>query len=89
MKAIGKLQQPRTLRQRMGLNQQQFWAAVGVTQSGGSRYESGRDMPRAVSEITPDQIEFGSGHGRWSGSLPCPCLPALSASHLFFSEYGM
>ena len=51
MKAIGKLQQPRTLRQRMGLNQHQFWAAVGVTQSGGSRYESGRDMPRAVSEL--------------------------------------
>ena len=51
MKSNAKLQQPRTLRQRLGLNQQQFWSAVGVTQSGGSRYESGRGMPRAVSEL--------------------------------------
>ena len=51
MKSTGKVSQPRTLRQRLGLNQQQFWSAVGVTQSGGSRYESGRDMPRAVSEL--------------------------------------
>ena len=51
MKSTGKTQQPRTLRQRLGLNQREFWSAVGVTQSGGSRYESGRDMPRAVSEL--------------------------------------
>ena len=42
---------PRHLRHRLGLNQQQFWSAVGVTQSGGSRYESGRDMPRPVTEL--------------------------------------
>jgi len=51
MKATGKTLQPRHLRQRLGLNQQQFWTAVGVTQSGGSRYESGRDMPKPVSEL--------------------------------------
>ena len=51
MKSTGKIQQPRNLRHRLGLNQHQFWSAVGVTQSGGSRYESGRDMPRAVSEL--------------------------------------
>ena len=51
MKPNAKLQQPRNLRQRLGLNQHQFWSAVGVTQSGGSRYESGRGMPRAVSEL--------------------------------------
>ena len=51
MKSTGKIPQPRSLRQRLGLNQQQFWSAVGVTQSGGSRYESGRDMPHAVSEL--------------------------------------
>ena len=43
--------QPRNLRQRLGLNQQQFWSAVGVTQSGGSRYESGRSMPKPVVEL--------------------------------------
>ena len=42
---------PRRLRQRLGLNQREFWSAVGVTQSGGSRYETGRSMPRPVSEL--------------------------------------
>ena len=51
MKSTGKTLQPRHLRQRLGLNQQEFWAAVGVTQSGGSRYESGRDMPKPVCEL--------------------------------------
>jgi len=29
----------------LGLNQSQFWGRFGVTQSGGSRYESGREVP--------------------------------------------
>ncbi len=36
------------LRKKLGMNQQQFWSPLGVTQSGGSRYESGRGMPRPV-----------------------------------------
>ncbi len=32
----------------MGRNQLEFWGPIGVTQSGGSRYESGRDMPKSV-----------------------------------------
>jgi len=51
MRTNGKTLLPRPLRQRLGLNQQQFWSAVGVTQSGGSRYESGRSMPRPVREL--------------------------------------
>lgn len=39
------------LRNDMGLNQSQFWAAVNVTQSGGSRYESGRKMPQAIARL--------------------------------------
>ena len=39
------------MRRRLGLNQQQFWSAVGVTQSGGSRYEAGRSMPKPVSAL--------------------------------------
>ena len=39
------------LRKRLRLNQQQFWAEVGVTQSGGSRYESGRKMPKPVTKL--------------------------------------
>ena len=42
---------PRAIRQRLGLNQQDFWGQIGVTQSGGSRYESGRDMPKPVREL--------------------------------------
>lgn len=39
------------IRGKLGLNQQQFWSKLGVTQSGGSRYESGRNMPRPVYQL--------------------------------------
>ena len=42
---------PREIRLKLGLNQQDFWTRIGVTQSGGSRYESGRRMPKPVSEL--------------------------------------
>jgi transcriptional regulator with XRE-family HTH domain len=42
---------PREIRQRLGLNQDQFWTKIGVTQSGGSHYESGREMPKPVREL--------------------------------------
>ena len=42
---------PREIRNKLGLNQQQFWSKIGVTQCGGSRYESGRNMPRPVREL--------------------------------------
>jgi len=42
---------PREVRHRLGLNQQQFWSRINVTQSGGSRYESGRNMPKPVREL--------------------------------------
>jgi transcriptional regulator with XRE-family HTH domain len=41
----------REIRRKLGMNQQQFWSRLGVTQSGGSRYESGRNMPRAVRQL--------------------------------------
>jgi transcriptional regulator with XRE-family HTH domain len=46
-----KTDEPREIRRKLGLNQQQFWSQIGVTQSGGSRYESGRNMPRPVREL--------------------------------------
>lgn len=45
------IQNPRDIRRKLGLNQQDFWSKVGVTQSGGSRYESGRNMPKSVREL--------------------------------------
>lgn len=50
VKAVEKIE-PREIRRKLGLNQQQFWSKIGVTQSGGSRYESGRNMPKPVREL--------------------------------------
>ena len=50
MKANEKVD-AREIRRKLGMNQQQFWAKLGVTQSGGSRYESGRNMPRPVQHL--------------------------------------
>jgi DNA-binding transcriptional regulator YiaG len=35
-------------RQKSNLNQTEFWKRYGVTQSGGSRYESGRNIPKPL-----------------------------------------
>lgn len=35
-------------RKKAGINQKDFWTRYGVTQSGGSRYESGRNMPKPL-----------------------------------------
>lgn len=51
MKLFEKILNPRDIRRRLGLNQQEFWTQIGVTQSGGSRYESGRNMPKPVREL--------------------------------------
>lgn len=36
-------------RKAQGVNQSTFWTPYGVTQSGGSRYESGRSLPLPTS----------------------------------------
>ena len=41
----------RALRRNLGLNQSEFWGRIGVTQSAGSRYESGRRLPKPVMEL--------------------------------------
>lgn len=40
--------QIKALRKKIGMVQTEFWAPLGVTQSGGSRYEAGRNIPRSV-----------------------------------------
>lgn len=39
-------------------NQAEFWSRLGVTQSGGSRYESGRSIPKPVQLLL--QITYGT-----------------------------
>jgi len=51
MKMLYKVLNPREIRRKLGMNQQDFWTKIGVTQSGGSRYESGRKMPKPVREL--------------------------------------
>jgi transcriptional regulator with XRE-family HTH domain len=46
------------LRKKSGLNQQQFWSLLGVTQSGGSRYENGRNIPKPVQILV--QLAYGT-----------------------------
>ena len=48
----------RNLRLRLRLNQSHFWGRIGVTQSGGSRYESGRAMPDQVAMLL--HIAYGT-----------------------------
>lgn len=42
---------PKELRKQLHLTQSDFWAPVGVSQSGGSRYESGRKLPSSTSAL--------------------------------------
>ena len=42
---------PKEVRKRLAMNQQEFWGRIGVAQSAGSRYESGRRMPKSVQEL--------------------------------------
>jgi transcriptional regulator with XRE-family HTH domain len=51
VKLFDRIVNPRDIRRKLGLNQEQFWTKIGVTQSGGSRYESGREMPKPVREL--------------------------------------
>jgi len=44
-------QPPKELRNKLGLTQGEFWAPVGVSQSGGSRYETGRKLPASISTL--------------------------------------
>lgn len=46
------------LRRSLELNQFDFWSRVGVTQSGGSRYEAGRSMPKQVAWLL--HLTYGS-----------------------------
>jgi transcriptional regulator with XRE-family HTH domain len=42
---------PAEIRRSLGMKQEDFWRRIGVTQSGGSRYEAGRRMPNPVREL--------------------------------------
>lgn len=41
----------RAQRKHLRMTQTEFWERLGVTQSAGSRYESGAEMPRPTQEL--------------------------------------
>jgi predicted transcriptional regulator len=51
LKPFSRIPNPRDIRRKLDINQMDFWSQIGVTQSGGSRYESGRSMPKPVREL--------------------------------------
>ena len=50
----------REFRKKMGVNQHEFWRRIGITQSGGSRYESGRKIPLTIKMLL--HIAYGHEH---------------------------
>ncbi len=46
---LSSAEEIKAFRKKIGLNQGAFWSRIGVTQSGGSRYEAGgRRIPRTI-----------------------------------------
>lgn len=41
----------RELREDLNMSQSEFWGQFGMTQSGGSRYESGRVIPKPIRTL--------------------------------------
>lgn len=46
------------VRKKRDENQVEFWSRIGVTQSGGSRYEGGRRIPKPVQILL--QVTYGT-----------------------------
>lgn len=47
-----------SMRKKTGLNQSEFWSRVGAGQSAGSRYETGRNIPKATQMLL--RIAYGT-----------------------------
>jgi predicted transcriptional regulator len=45
---LSSAEEIKAFRKKLGVSQGVFWSRVGVTQSGGSRYEGGRKIPMLV-----------------------------------------
>ena len=56
------------IRYKRGENQSELWNRIGVTQSGGSRYESGRSIPKPVQLLL--QVAYGTTIGQKRNFAP-------------------
>ena len=50
------------IRRQLELSQEEFWGRIGITQSGGSRYEAGRRVPEPIRLLLA--IAYGSRRER-------------------------
>jgi len=50
-KKLPSIRKCRELRRKMNLSQSEFWNRIGVTQSGGSRYEAMRRVPKTTQTV--------------------------------------
>lgn len=50
-KKIQIIKNYRDVRRKMDISQSEFWNRLGITQSGGSRYESGRNVPKPTQTL--------------------------------------
>lgn len=51
IKRVATIRDFKTLRSKVGMSQTKYWERFGVTQSGASRYESGRGLPLPVEML--------------------------------------
>lgn len=50
-KKLPSIRNYRELRRKMNISQSEFWSRIGVTQSGGSRYETMRKVPKTTQTV--------------------------------------
>lgn len=50
-KKLPSIRNYRELRRKMDISQSEFWSRIGVTQSGGSRYETTRKVPKTTQAV--------------------------------------
>ena len=50
-KKLPTIKNYRELRRKMDIRQSEFWSRIGVTQSGGSRYETTRKVPKPTQTV--------------------------------------
>ncbi len=50
-KKLPTIKNYRELRRKVDISQSEFWSRIGVTQSGGSRYEAMRKVPKPTQTV--------------------------------------
>ena len=80
-KKLPSIRNYRELRRKMSISQSEFWSRIGVTQSGGSRYETTRKVPK------PTQTVIDLAYGTTKAALEkLAALRGVSVDELLASQ---